>query len=184
MTDLTPEQLQDLRRAFDLTQDSGVVDQYGAKKMLQIFNMNPTTEDVTKRYLDNDKDASAGMAFDEFERVFHDYLINYKKVPDTLNQTLADLFDGPISKPELRKILTEMGSEPFEPEEADEVLNEIQFDENGLVHQEVLKEFLMNKVDMRLPVQKADDQEGGQEKADAAPSPEAEPPVLNGDGKF
>jgi len=36
----------------------------------------------------------------------------------------------------LRKILTEMGSEPFEPEEADEVLNEIQFDPDGLVQQE------------------------------------------------
>jgi hypothetical protein len=41
--------------AFDLTQDSGVVDQYGAKKMLQIFNMNPTTEDVAKRYLEHNK---------------------------------------------------------------------------------------------------------------------------------
>ena len=29
-----------------------------------------------------------------------------------------------------------MGSEPFEPEEADEVLNEIQFDQDGLVQQE------------------------------------------------
>ena len=44
--------------AFDLTQDSGVVDQYGAKKMLQIFNMNPTTEDVTRRYVEHDKDGS------------------------------------------------------------------------------------------------------------------------------
>lgn len=37
---------------------------------------------------------------------------------------------------ELRKILTEMGSEPFEPEEADEVINEISFDESGAVSQE------------------------------------------------
>ena len=44
--------------AFELTQDSGVVDQYGAKKMLQIFNMNPTTEEVTKRYVEHDKDGS------------------------------------------------------------------------------------------------------------------------------
>ena len=29
-----------------------------------------------------------------------------------------------------------MGSEPFEPEEADEVINEINFDENGTVSQE------------------------------------------------
>jgi len=42
--------------AFELTQDSGVVDQYGAKKMLQIFNMNPTTEDVTKRYTEHHKE--------------------------------------------------------------------------------------------------------------------------------
>ena len=47
-----------LSLAFDLTQDSGVVDQYGAKKMLQIFNMNPTTEDVTKRYVEHEKDGN------------------------------------------------------------------------------------------------------------------------------
>ena len=37
---------------------------------------------------------------------------------------------------ELRKILTEMGSEPFEPEKADEVINEISFDKNGLISQD------------------------------------------------
>lgn len=29
-----------------------------------------------------------------------------------------------------------MGSEPFEPEEADEVINEISFDENGIISQD------------------------------------------------
>jgi Ca2+-binding EF-hand superfamily protein len=38
---------------------------------------------------------------------------------------------------ELRKILTEMGSEPLEPEEADDVINEINFYENGTISQEV-----------------------------------------------
>ena len=36
---------------------------------------------------------------------------------------------------ELRRLLTEMGSEPFEPEEADEVINEIPFGENMCVTQ-------------------------------------------------
>ncbi|KAL4217580.1 centrin [Mactra antiquata] len=156
MGEISPSQLKELRRAFDLTQDSGVVDQYGAKKMLQIFNMNPTTDDVTKRYLEHKKDAAAGLTFEEFETIFHEYLLEYHKVPDTLGQTLSDLFDGPVPKTELRKILTEMGSEPFEPEEADEVINEIAFDENDTVSQEVLREFLLNRVTMRLPAHAQD----------------------------
>lgn len=150
MSELTREQLNELRRAFELTQDSGVVDQYGAKKMLQIFNMNPTTEDVTKRFEEQHK---SGLTFDEFENIFHNYLLEQNKVPDALSKTLSDLFDGSISKTELRKILTEMGSEPFEPEEADEVINEISFNENGLISQDVLKEFLLNRVKMRVPPQ-------------------------------
>ena len=36
-----------------------------------------------------------------------------------------------------RKLLfTEMGSEPLEPEETDEVINEIQFDDSGLILQD------------------------------------------------
>lgn len=37
---------------------------------------------------------------------------------------------------ELRKILTEMGAEPFEPEEADEVISDITFDEHDLISQD------------------------------------------------
>ncbi|XP_053382814.1 troponin C-like [Mercenaria mercenaria] len=170
MTELTQEQLQELRRAFDLTQDSGVVDQYGAKKMLQIFNMNPTTEDVTKRYLEHQKDTSSGLTFEEFESIFHDYLVDHAKVPGALEKTLTDLFDGQINKSELRKILTEMGSEPFEPEEADEVINEINFDENGTVSQDTLKEFLLNRVKMRLPPAKTEEENGGQESTNVAPT--------------
>jgi len=37
------------------------VDQYGAKKMLQIFNMNPTTEDVAKRFLNHGNEGSVEL---------------------------------------------------------------------------------------------------------------------------
>ncbi|XP_060573066.1 centrin-1-like [Ruditapes philippinarum] len=170
MTELTQEQLEDLRRAFDLTQDSGVVDQYGAKKMLQIFNMNPTTEDVAKRYLEHNKNESSGLTFEEFENVFHDYLVEHPKVPGALEKTLTDLFDGQINKSELRKILTEMGSEPFEPEEADEVINEINFDENGTISQETLKEFLLNRVKMRLPSVQTEQENGRLGQTENAPT--------------
>lgn len=178
MGELTEEQRQELRRAFDLTQDSGVVDQYGAKKMLQIFNMNPTTEDVTKRYIEHNKDASAGLTFEEFEMIFHDYLVDHIKVPDALTQTLTDLFDGRIQKSELRKILTEMGSEPFEPEEADEVINEITFDEHGTISQESLREFLLNRVKMRLPPTRPEEDGGPRD------SPEPEPEIPDDDEQF
>ena len=49
---------------------------------------------------------SAGLTFDEFEKMFHDYLKDHEKVPDALADTLCNLFDGPVAKEELRKILT------------------------------------------------------------------------------
>ncbi|KAH3709932.1 hypothetical protein DPMN_069398 [Dreissena polymorpha] len=171
MSELSQEQLRELQGAFELTQDSGVVDQYGAKKMLQIFNMNPTTEDVAKRYAEFGRDATAGLTFEEFEHIFRDYLMDFPKVPDALKKTLTDLFDGPITKAELRKILTEMGSEPFEPEEADEVLSEIRFDDQGLITREALQQFLLNKVDLRLPPSTSGAQEG--EPTGERPSPVA-----------
>ena len=41
---------------------------------------------------------SSGLSFEEFESVFHDYLIEHPKVPGSLEKTLTDLFDGQINK--------------------------------------------------------------------------------------
>jgi hypothetical protein len=41
---------------------------------------------------------SSGLTFEEFENVFHDYLVEHPKVPGALEKTLTDLFDGQINK--------------------------------------------------------------------------------------
>ena len=38
--------------------------------------------------------------------MFRDYLKEHEKVPDALTETLSNLFDGPVEKGELRKMLT------------------------------------------------------------------------------
>ena len=67
-TDLTEEQRQEIREAFDLfdTDGSGVIDAKERKVAMGALGFEPKKEEIKKMISDIDKDGSGTIDFDEF----------------------------------------------------------------------------------------------------------------------
>jgi Ca2+-binding EF-hand superfamily protein len=66
--DLTPEQKQEIREAFDLfdTDGSGTIDSKELKVAMRALGFEPKKEEIKKMIADIDKDGSGTIDFNEF----------------------------------------------------------------------------------------------------------------------
>ena len=138
-TDLTEEQRQEIKEAFDLfdTDGSGSIDQKELKVAMRALGFEPKREEIKKMISDCDKDGSG--------------VIDYNEFVDMMTQKMADrdpreemlkafrLFDdddtGKITFKNLKRVAKELG-ENMTDEEIHEMIDEADRDGDGEISEE------------------------------------------------
>mmetsp|Transcript_13593 Transcript_13593/g.41358 ORF Transcript_13593/g.41358 Transcript_13593/m.41358 type:complete len:163 (-) Transcript_13593:268-756(-) len=137
--ELTEEQKQEIREAFDLfdTDGSGTIDAKELKVAMRALGFEPKKEEIKKMITDIDKDGSGTIDFDEFL-----YMMTAKmSEKDSREEILKAfrLFDdddtGKISFKNLKRVAKELG-ENMTDEELQEMIDEADRDGDGEINEE------------------------------------------------
>ena len=154
--ELTEEQKQEIREAFDLfdTDGSGTIDAKELKVAMRALGFEPKKEEIKKMINDIDKDGSGTIDFDEFLQMMTAKMSEKDSREEILKA--FRLFDddetGKISFKNLKRVAKELG-ENMTDEELQEMIDEADRDGDGEINEE---EFLriMKKTSLcaaRLP---------------------------------
>ena len=135
-TELTEEQKQEIKEAFDLfdTDGSGNIDQKELKVAMRALGFEPKREEIKKMIADVDKDGSGVIDFPEFL----DMMTQKMAERDPREEMLKAfrLFDddetGKISFKNLKRVAKELG-ENMTDEEIHEMIEEADKDQDGYV---------------------------------------------------
>eukprot|EP00761_Pharyngomonas_kirbyi_P003552 gb/GECH01003556.1/.p1 GENE.gb/GECH01003556.1/~~gb/GECH01003556.1/.p1 ORF type:complete len:163 (+),score=66.64 gb/GECH01003556.1/:1-489(+) len=148
--ELTPEQKQEIKEAFDLfdTDGSGYIDAKELKVAMRALGFEHKKEEVKKWIAEIDKDGKGVIGFEEFEQ----FMAEKMATRDTREEILKafKLFDcdgtGKISFNNLKRISKELG-ENLTEDEIKEMIEEADRDGDGEINEE---EFLriMRKTNM------------------------------------
>lgn len=138
-TELTEEQRQEIKEAFDLfdTDGSGSIDSKELKVAMRALGFEPRKEEVKRMIAEMDKDGSGTIEYNEFE----DMMAAKMAERDPREEILKafKLFDddntGKISFKNLKRVARELG-ENMTDEELMEMIEEADRDGDGEISQE------------------------------------------------
>ncbi len=138
-TELTEEQRQEIKEAFDLfdTDGSGTIDSKELKVAMRALGFEPKKEEIRKMISDVDKDGSGVIDFPEFL----DMMTSKMAERDPREEMLKAfrLFDddesGKISFKNLKRVAKELG-ENMTDEEIQEMIDEADRDGDGEISEE------------------------------------------------
>merc|ERR1711988_399771 len=137
--DLTEEQKQEIREAFDLfdTDGSGCIDAKELKVAMRALGFEPKKEEVKKMISDIDKDGDGTIDFDEFMMMMTAKM-GEKDSREEIIKAFR-LFDddetGRISFKDLKRVARELG-ETMTDEELQEMVDEADRDGDGEINEE------------------------------------------------
>ncbi|CAK4072137.1 unnamed protein product [Aphanomyces euteiches] len=137
--ELTEEQKQEIREAFDLfdTDGSGTIDAKELKVAMRALGFEPKKEEIKKMISDIDKDGSGTIDFTEFLEM----MTSKMSEKDSREEILKAfrLFDddetGKISFRNLKRVAKELG-ENMTDEELQEMIDEADRDGDGEINEE------------------------------------------------
>jgi len=138
-TELTEEQKQEIREAFDLfdTDGSGTIDAKELKVAMRALGFEPKKEEIKKMIADIDKDGSGTIDFDEFLQMMTAKMSEKDSREEILKA--FRLFDddetGKISFKNLKRVAKELG-ENMTDEELQEMIDEADRDGDGEINEE------------------------------------------------
>merc|ERR1711966_90033 len=138
-SDLTEEQKQEIREAFDLfdTDGSGCIDAKELKVAMRALGFEPKKEEVNKMISDIDKDGDGTIDFDEFMMMMTAKM-GEKDSREEIIKAFR-LFDedetGRISFKNLKRVARELG-ETMTDEELQEMVDEADRDGDGEINEE------------------------------------------------
>ena len=138
-TELTEEQKQEIKEAFDLfdTDGSGTIDAKELKVAMRALGFEPKKEEIRKMVADVDKDGSGVIDFTEFL----DMMTTKMAERDPREEMLKafKLFDdedsGKITFKNLKRVAKELG-ENMTDEEIQEMIDEADRDGDGAINEE------------------------------------------------
>ena len=137
--ELTEEQKQEIREAFDLfdTDGSGTIDDKELKVAMRALGFEPKKEEIKKMISDIDKDGSGTIDFEEFLEMMTAKMSERDSREEILKA--FRLFDddetGKISFKNLKRVAKEIG-ENMTDEELQEMIDEADRDGDGEINEE------------------------------------------------
>ena len=138
-TELTEEQRQEIKEAFDLfdTDGSGSIDSKELKVAMRALGFEPRKEEVKRMITEMDKDGSGTIEYPEFEEMMASKMAERDPREEILKA--FKLFDddntGRISFKNLKRVARELG-ETMTDEELMEMIEEADRDGDGEISQE------------------------------------------------
>jgi len=138
-TELTEEQRQEIKEAFDLfdTDGSGSIDSKELKVAMRALGFEPRKEEVKRMINEMDKDGSGTIEYPEFEEMMASKMAERDPREEILKA--FKLFDddntGKISFKNLKRVARELG-ETMTDEELMEMIEEADRDGDGEISQE------------------------------------------------
>ena len=137
--ELTEEQKQEIREAFDLfdTDGSGSIDAKELKVAMRALGFEPKKEEVQKMINDVDADGSGQIEWEEFLKMMTTKILNRDPMEEI--KKAFKLFDddntGKITFKNLKRVAKELG-EKITDEELQEMIDEADRDGDGEVSEE------------------------------------------------
>eukprot|EP00435_Cladocopium_sp_Y103_P065370 s934_g27.t1 len=137
--ELTDEQKQEIKEAFDLfdTDGSGEIDSKELKVAMRALGFEPKKEEIQKMISDVDDDGSGTIGYEEFLKMMTHKILNRDPKDEILKA--FRLFDddetGKISFKNLKRVAKELG-ERMTDEELQEMIDEADRDGDGEVNEE------------------------------------------------
>jgi len=137
--ELTEEQKQEIKEAFDLfdTDGSGSIDSKELKVAMRALGFEPKKEEIQKMISDVDDDGSGTIEYEEFLKMMTHKILNRDPKDEILKA--FRLFDddetGKISFKNLKRVAKELG-ERMTDEELQEMIDEADRDGDGEVNEE------------------------------------------------
>ncbi|CAG2227460.1 CETN1 [Mytilus edulis] len=150
--DLTEEQKQEIREAFDLfdTDGSGTIDAKELKVAMRALGFEPKKEEIKKMIQEIDKDGSGTIDFNDFLTIMTQKM-SEKDVKEEILKAFR-LFDddetGKISFRNLKRVAKELG-ENLTDEELQEMIDEADRDGDGEINQEEFLKIMKRQVYIR-----------------------------------
>ena len=143
---ITDEQRKDLQDVFDqFDKDKyGKISSRELETAMQSMGQNPTVEEIQEMMKEVDLDQDGKISFEEFMHL----MTNNTKETETEDEVINAfrVFDkegnGLISSAELKHIMMTIGDKMTE-EEADEMVNEADIDEDGMINYEEFVRMMM-----------------------------------------
>ncbi|XP_044283363.1 centrin-2 [Varanus komodoensis] len=138
-TDLTEEQKQEIREAFDLfdTDGTGNIDVKELKVAMRALGFEPKKDEIKKMILDIDKEGTGKITFSDFLGVMTQKMAEKDSKEEILKA--FRLFDddetGKISFKNLKRVAKELG-ENLTDEELQEMIDEADRDGDGEVNEQ------------------------------------------------
>jgi len=132
--ELTDEQKQEIKEAFDLfdTDGSGEIDSKELKVAMRALGFEPKKEEIQKMISDGDDDGSGTIGYEEFLKMMTHKILNRDPKDEILKA--FRLFDddetGKISFKNLKRVAKELG-ERMTDEELQEMIDEADRDGDG-----------------------------------------------------
>ncbi|EDV24856.1 uncharacterized protein TRIADDRAFT_25393 [Trichoplax adhaerens] len=136
--ELTEEQKQEIREAFDLfdTEGTGTIDAKELKVAMRALGFEPKKEEIKKMLSEVDKDGSGTIDFDDFLQLMTQKMT--EKDPKEEILKAFRLFDddetGKISFKNLKRVAKELG-ENLTDEELQEMIDEADRDGDGEINE-------------------------------------------------
>ena len=143
ITDEQRKDLQDVFDQFDKDKD-GKISAKELENAMQSMGQNPTVEEIQEMLKEVDLDQDGKISFEEFMHL----MTNNTKETETEDEVINAfrVFDkegnGLISSAELKHIMMTIGDKMTE-EEADEMVNEADIDEDGMINYEEFVRMMM-----------------------------------------
>merc|ERR1711934_1304078 len=137
--DLTAQQVNEIREAFDLfdTDGSGAIDAKELKVAMRALGFEPKKEEIRKMVNDMDKDGDGTVDFDEF-MILMSGKMGGKDAKDDIIKAFK-LFDedetGKVSFKNLKRVAKELG-ESMGDDELQEMIDEADTDGDGEINEE------------------------------------------------
>ena len=138
-TELTEEQKQEIKEAFDLfdTDGSGAIDAKELKVAMRALGFEPKKEEIRKMIADADKDGSGTIEFPEFLEMMTAKMAERDPIEEI--KKAFRLFDddetGKISFKNLKRVAKELG-ENMTDEELQEMIDEADRDGDGEISED------------------------------------------------